>query len=276
MKNRVLVTTVSLLLSSTLSFAQEGRTVGKNHAGGPYQRGVKNPSYNRCDALAPTIMAGGSAFEDYIPIFGDAYYGAFLKAGHSYEVEVWNPFGEDDSYLNFRPQLSLLNGNCDPKDYIDVATIDPALNLGFSDRISWTQNSDGYRFVHLQNFDPNNAYLYYMRIVDTTLFNPRWSTINGFGTSWGLNNITNADISGTFTVYDTSGSVLKTQSVIVPAGRTKFYSSSADLSLPNNASGSAMFAFIGPSGAIQADAYMVNSGGTVVVPTKFEPRNSQW
>jgi len=142
MKNRVLVTTVSLLLSSTLSFAQEGRTVGKNHAGGPYQRGVKNPSYNRCDALAPTIMAGGSAFEDYIPIFGDAYYGAFLKAGHSYEVEVWNPFGEDDSYLNFRPQLSLLNGNCDPKDYIDVATIDPALNLGFSDRISWTQASD--------------------------------------------------------------------------------------------------------------------------------------
>ncbi len=161
--------------------------------------------------------------------------------------------------------------------FTDVSGVDPALNSGFSGRISWIQAYDGIGYVAILNLDSVNGYFYNIRIVDTTLYNPRWSTWSGFGSTWGFNNTTGASISGTFSIYDGSGSVLKTVSVTVPAGKAKFYSSGpSDLNLPNNIAGSAMFAYVGPPGALQVDAYMLNGSGTVVIPTKFEPRNAQW
>lgn len=234
-----------------------------------------------CGPGNPTIKADGSVLAaDYVSAGYWSVYRAYLSAGHSYAFEVWNPYAAvDQTYSKGRPSVELWDSSglfCNRGSWTDVAAINPALNSGFSGRISWIQGSDALEFPAIDNLDDTDGYTYNIRLVDTTLFNPRWSTYSGFATQWGFNNNSNSSISGTLTIYDSNGSVLKTKNVSLPAGRVTFYSSGpSDLNLPNNKAGTAMFAYIGPPGAIQADAYFLNASGSVIVPSKFEPRNVQ-
>ena len=62
----------------------------------------------------------------------------------------------------------------------------------------------------------------------------------------------------------------------MPGETVKFYSSiPGDLNLPLETSGSVMFAYIRPAGAIQAGAMILKTDNSVAVPIKFEPRNYQ-
>lgn len=277
MKSRVLAVTICLLVGSSLLFGQAKSPSGQKPGSGPSHSRVKPPSYNSCDNSTPmTIADGSSDIKDFVDVYGDAWYLAYVKGGHSYTAEAWNPYYQDTSWQNGRPSLSLWASGCTPAPFTDVQNIDPVLNWGFNDRISWIQPSDAWVFVHLSNNDNVTAYDYNFRIVDTTQFSPRWSTYSGFLTQWGLNNLTESDISGVFTVFNTAGNAIKTVNVTVPAGKVKFYSTvPGDLNLPANTSGSVMFAYIGPAGAIQPDAAILNSTVTVVFPVKFEARNYQ-
>lgn len=85
-------------------------------------------------------------------------------------------------------------------------------------------------------------------------------------------NNTESPITGTLTVYDNSGTVvISNPGITVLAGAESFQ----QIGNPANKFGFATFAFIGPAGAITADAYFLNSNGTVVVPSTFAARNYQ-
>ena len=86
-------------------------------------------------------------------------------------------------------------------------------------------------------------------------------------------NLSEMPITGIFTVYDLNSRVLASvQFTIAAGGEVVRYSNASDLNLPRDASGYVIFSHNGPPNSIlPADAYMLNSTATVVVPKKFEP-----
>ncbi len=230
------------------------------------------------DCNNPTdVVPDGRSVQGYFPASVAHYFRFEGQPAHSYVIELVWPYDNQTLGLSgekwFRPGDSFCGSGS--LTITDVTFMAPWASVNGSGwRVSFTASATGYYGFGFVN--SATAGYYTFRVVDTTMFNPRWSTWSGFASTWGFNNNSDHDMSGTFTIYDGSGNVLKTVSVTVPAGKVKFYSSGpSDLNLPNNVAGSAMFAFVGPPGAIQADAYMLNSNATVVIPTKFETRNVQ-
>lgn len=259
MKRKLCLFAIGWLLGTSLSFANDlGCAIGD-----------------------PTIMANSSAVSaDYTDPGRSSTYQAYLAGGHSYAFEVWSLTAPDRTFSTSRPSLQLLNDFnpfCILASSTDVSAMTPTLSSGFSGRISWIQAADAHQYLAINNLDTVNGYSYNVRLVDTTLFNPRWSTYGGFTTQWGFNNLSHSAISGKLTIYDSVGNVLKSVDLTLAAGKSTFRTSSpSDLNLPANNVGSAMFAYVGPAGAIQADAYFLNANATVIVPSKFESQNAQF
>ncbi len=118
--------------------------------------------------------------------------------------------------------------------------------------------------------DPSGS-AYTIRITDTTLVNPRWSTYSGFSTQYAFINNASVPVNGTLTVHDHSGAVLTTTQLTVPASGEYFQT----VATPVDHYGFSTFAFVGPPGVITADAYFINGSATVIVPSSFGPRNFQ-
>jgi hypothetical protein len=207
---------------------------------------------------------------DFISAGATLYYGGIFLAGHSYTAEVWDPYDADTGIY---PTLELLSGCATGPAFTEDFFADPALEYTFTDRISWISATTDFYQVALPNFDSVNGYTFFIRITDTTLHNPRWSTFSGFITQYALVNNTNDDISGTLTLTD-SGGAQYIANVTIPAGGESFQTTGG-LGVPANDFGFADFAFIGPAGGITADAYFINSNATVIVPSTFAPRNYQ-
>ena len=267
MKPRALAITICFVFLSSLVFAQAARPQGLISPNDP---GCM-PSYRQ------QIVNGIVGASDWISAGATNYYWEGFTAGHSYSAEVWDPFSDTMSMGTSMATLSLLLACAAGPAYTNTAAMDPNLLEGFTGRISWIMATTGHDYqISLKNNDATNGHQYLFRITDTTLFSPRWSTWSGFLTQWTFSNVTKSDISGVFTIFNSAGTAIKVVNVTVSAGKVKSYSSvPGDLNLPANTSGSVMFAFVGPPGAIQADAAIMNSTVTVLAPVKFEPRNSQ-
>jgi len=285
---------VCTLLGSSMMLAQGKRLPSAPgdppKSGGASQKtGAQRDSFSGgCDGTAPTLIADGSTLKDNIaaaPMGGTAaaYYTTFLKPGHSYSAEVWDPFEQNLTIVKLLfPYLKALDSSCQAISSSDVSGMDPVLALGFNARISWVQ-PDGQVliFVNLVNTDYLMSYNYNIQLTDTTLHNPRWTTWSGFNTTYGFMNTTDAAISGVLTVTDAVSGPYPPVSVTIPANGQIFEiisgtgNGSPGLNLPKNRVGFADFAFIGPADAIVGDAYYLNSNATVVVPSSFAPRNYQ-
>ncbi len=266
--------TICLLLGSSLVLAQvkPGQT----------KKGVHRLNDTSCNSSTPAVVADGVGFTDFIDIFGDNFVKLNLKAGHSYAAEVWDPTStfNTDSGRSF---LLFLETACGVADiYTDVTAMDPDMSNGMANRISWVQAADALEFIDVSSFDPILAHNYHMRLVDTTLYNSRWSTVVGFSTHYGFLNTTGTDVSATLTLTE-SGGTQHVVSFTVPAGGVVFKVISAGgdaspgLQLPPNKAGSATLAFVGAPGAIKPDGYFqaVQNGVLVMVATAWSPRNNQ-
>ena len=263
---KLLLTTVCLLLVSSMALGQaRSSTTSKQtpkHRYGGTQCGS--------DPILPTD--GFAAIYDLVDVSSSAYYLVHLKAGHSYSAEAYDT--TDPTISVGAAQLSLISTDCKtPLPTTDVASLDPDLSNDFADRISWIQSGNADAVLVLTNSDASNIYTYNVRIVDTTLHNPRWSTFSGFSTQYALVNNTNTAISGTLTLTDSNGA-LYFANVTVPSGGESFQTSGG-LGIPANHFGFANFAFVGPAGGITADAYFINANATVIVPSTLAPRNYQ-
>jgi hypothetical protein len=198
-------------------------------------------------------------------------YLVHLKDGHSYSAEIYD---STDGIISATPVFALYSSpgsGCSKLTTSDVTGVDPDLTNNFAARISWIQSGNADAVLGVTNPDSQHPYKYNIRIVDTTLHNPRWSTYSGFSTQYAFVNNTSVPITGTLTVYDNSGTVLETATIPVPASGENFQTVSAQ---PNHF-GFATFAYVGPAGAITADAYFINGSATIIVPSSFGPRNYQ-
>ncbi len=227
------------------------------------------------DCNNPTdVVPDGRSVQGYFPASAVHYFRFKGQPGHSYVIELVWPYDNQSLGFSalkwFRPGDNFCGSGS--LTITDVTFMAPWASVNGSGwRVSFIASGAGNYGFALTNRATAGDYTF--RVMDTTMFNPRWSTWSGFSSTWGFNNNSDHDLSGTLTVYDSLGNVVKTASVIVPAGKVKFYTSApSDLNLPNNMAGSAMFAFVGPPGGLQADAYMLNSNATIVIPSKFETR----
>jgi hypothetical protein len=267
---RLLLTFVCLLAISSLALAQATTdTAGTTGTTGTHVRKARTPGGISCGS-DPILPTDGTTIQDFVDVSSTSFYMVHLKGGHSYSAEVYDPV---DATISASAQLQLWNTGCGTQlPTSDVASLDPDLSGSFADRISWIQSGDADAVLEVINPDSTNSYVYNVRIVDTTLHNPRWSTIAGYHTQYAFVNNTETSITGTLTVYDSSGNVVTSNTgVAVPAGAENFVS----VTNPTNQFGFATFAFVGPAGAITADAYLVNPAINAVVPSTFAPRNYQ-
>ncbi len=210
------------------------------------------------------------------------YYGFYAQVGHSYSVEFvptndnelgrtavrfydLTVYGPNDVLIGCRGASSLgatLN-----------SAISPAVSsnsYGGGRRVSFVQKTAGLDVIAASNDSGGGAYSY--RIVDTTLFSPRWSTY-AVETQWGFMNVSDMTIQGTLYVYDVNNRLLAAPQFSIPAASLVFRETHlSDLAMPRNTAGYVVFAHNGPPHAILADAYIINGPGTVVVYSKFDTR----
>jgi hypothetical protein len=261
MKNVCLITACCLILSS-LAFSQTKPGNKPNPIKGA-------PTTCPNDPVLPSD--GIVTNEDAAFSGGIFFYTLNAKGGHSYSIEVWDPV---DPTFAVSPLIQLLASDCSTTvSSTNVTNVDPDLSGGFSSRISWVQSSDATLHVSLTNPDQNNSYIYYIRVTDTTLYNPRWSTSGGFNTSWGFTNTTSTDISGTLTIINSDGTVLKTVNGTFKAGVGTFYSATGE-GIQAGLFGNAVFTYIGPAGAILADGYQLSGNNSTIFPIVFEGKHS--
>lgn len=208
-------------------------------------------------------------------------------AGHSYSVEFLSP--TDNTTGSAKVQLApivifspndVLSGCRGTSTVTAVSTqrMSPALATGAyggGRRQSFVAQSTGFHPLTVANAATQGGGISY-RVVDTTLFSPRWSTYSGYDSQWGFMNLSDASVSGLFSVFNANNQLLASVTVTIPAGQLVMRTSvNGDLGLPRNSSGYAIFASYGPPGALLADAYALNAGATTVIPIKFETHGAQ-
>jgi hypothetical protein len=264
MKKVWLITACCLTLSSlAFSQAKQGRTKLAIIHGAP-------TTCPNDPVLPPDGIVTG---EDLLLRGTTAFYSLNAKGGHSYSIEVWDPF---DSTANVAPVV-LVGTACNSNDIHpdNVTSVDPDLSGGFSHRVSWVQGSDQILQIAVGNPDLNNDYAYYIRVTDTSLHNIHWSTISNFDTQWTLTNITAADITGTLMVVSEDGTTLASLPITLPADRFTQISARGSL-VPANRQGAAKFVYVGPAGAVRGDTTIIKNDTSVIVQSSFVSQHSTY
>lgn len=231
------------------------------------------------DGTPTSLNIGGGQTSSFL---GD------LSAGRSYSLDIVSSSGIAGGAATTLPVVARQPGGSDCSFPLTERTLtDPKIVVG----AVGGQAMAGRRFTflaptsgHYDFFVTNNDFFnlardFTARLVETTLFSPRWSTFGGFYTSWGIQNTTNAAINVTLRVIPGGSSTpLATATFSVDPGEVVFRDTRpTDLNLAANQAGNVVLTHNGPPGAIQADAFMVNESGAVVeaIPAKFDPARQQ-
>jgi hypothetical protein len=228
------------------------------------------------------IRGGGGVFNPMTTY----WYAVHAQAGHSYTLfffQFQNNGNQDNGFWSSITPFTPADG-CSGTSTL-TATVNtswsPAQfqsnNNSISYRASFTAATAGdYRVRAVSSGVSPTPFAYGYAVIDTTMYNPRWSTFSGFITQWGLNNVSDNPITGVLTVVSSSGTVLAASTVTIQPGQVVFKSTvPSDLNIPANSAGNATFTHNGPPGAIQGDAYFINSNATVVVPSKLDTTTPQ-
>ena len=221
------------------------------------------------------------------------WYGFYGQAGHSYSVEFVSPADNDrildsktiffNGFMIWGPSdhLSSCNGKSSVS-FVNTSAFSPVLmhdpGYGDGERFAFIASASGLYVLTISNSGGAGSYSF--RVVDTTLFNARWSTWSGWDTQWGFVNLSDMTITGAFVVYDSTGNQVSQVTInLNPGGQPGSYimrgSHVTDLNLKRNTNGYATFAYIGPPQAMYCDSYTSNSSGSVIIPARFETRNAQ-
>ncbi len=272
----------AIFLLSSAAFAQSLATCS-DFPGVLIPDGTNNRSLP--DAFTPVGANGVATFA----------FGGF--AGHSYTVEVAEPMTNSNRFNNFAVGLRAgtdVNAGDQCSDttapsfttgVADTTGSDPGSGQGNFTRMSFiapstlADTSHAY-FVTVKNTDATSSHYLSVRVIDTTLFNPRWSTNQGYITVYGFQNTTNRTIHGTLTAtIALGGSGTVTYSLnggagIAPGAQLLVaLGPGLTINIPAGNAGTATLAHDGPPGGLMVDGYFANS--VSLVPAVFAPRNSQ-
>ncbi len=135
-------------------------------------------------------------------------------------------------------------------------------------------------YAVINNTDAGAGHNYKVQITDTTYFNPRWSTNQGYITIYGIQNTSTQTIHGTLKVNITFGgsdnvtySLNSSAGIAAGAQLLVALGPGLTINVPAGKGGTATLAHDGPPGGLTVDAYFANS--VSLVPAVFAPRNSQ-
>ena len=218
------------------------------------------------------VVPDGRLTQTTIGAGAQAWFAASLRIGNSYSVEFKNRSGDSTP----PGTLTLYSGDdgCSGNTTMtprDTTAIDPGAGAS-SRRVSFTATGTGTFFqASLDNSGGPGPISISFSWSDTTMFSPAWSTNGSFNTYYSIQNTTGLTINGTLTLLSTSGSVVTTLPVTVPAGQT-LGTNTSSLGVARNRTGTAKFTHDGPPGAVVVEAAIANfsSSPAYVQPVKFE------
>jgi len=216
--------------------------------------------------VVPDGRLAGGALEDG----QSARFGAALRLGNSYSVEIKSAAGE-----TLPGKLSVLSGDdgCAGDSTLvtnDTSGVDPS-GVGGTLRASFVA-SGAAPFFRARLFNDTGAPVTFtIAWSDTTQFSPAWSTNASFDTYYSFLNTTGTSLAGRLTLLDGDGAVTASQSVSIPAGATVAVNTSS-LGVARNRTGTARFIHDGPPGAIVAEAAIASFAlsPAYVQPVKFQ------
>jgi uncharacterized repeat protein (TIGR01451 family) len=217
------------------------------------------------------VVPDGRLTQATVGMGATAWFAASLRIGNAYSVEFKNLTGSVPPGT-----LTIFTGDdaCSPTSTATVnptAGNDPAAAGGIS-RVSFiAAGTDPFFRARLVN-TPGAPVTISFGWSDLTLFSPAWTTNGAFNTFYSFQNTTGSAVNGTLTLLDTSGNVLSTAPVVVPANQTASVNTST-LGVTRNRTGTARFVHNGPPGAVVAETAIANfsTNPAYVQPVKFQP-----
>ncbi len=235
-----------------------------------------------CNSAGSIIPDGRMSPLTTIDTTADKWMASRVVAGHSYSLEVAAPSA---GVSNATPiSATFGTGFCNFSNgtgFVDTTDASPTVlgvNGNFA-RASYIATIDRYVYTTVHVTGGSNT-TYTFSVTDTTLYNPRWSTSQGYITVYGFQNTTTQTIHGTLTVNVTfggSGTVtydLNGGAGIAPGAQLLVaLGPGLTINMPSGEGGSATLVHDGPPGGLTVDAYFVNA--VSLVPAVFAPRNSQ-
>ena len=207
--------------------------------------------------VAGSLIADGRAVTGQLLPGGNSY-AATVMPNRSYAAEIDVPAGASGPTAA-SPLLFITQG--DGLTPLSAPALDAAdCSAAVSDRLTFfPTGSDlarGPLFIHALDLAAS-GYPIRMRLVETTLFCPRWS-VNGYTALIDLQNTTECQVTGEVVLQNSSGSAVATFPFSL-AGHN-----AAQLVIPSNLSpnvGSALLTHDGAPGAISAAIYMAQPPG---------------
>lgn len=221
------------------------------------------------------VIPDGRLATDTIAAAATQWFGAGLKIGDSYSLEVKNA-ELDTPVSNVAPgALTAYSGDdgCSGTSTLavtDTTPNDPA-GTGASVRVSFTASGTSSFFrAKLANGSPGPI-LYTVSWSDTTLYSSAWSTNANFDTYYSVANTTGSTLSGVLILFDSSGSIMGSSYMTIPAGQ-KGSTNTVALGIARTRKGFARFTHDGPPGAaiIEAAIASFSLNPAYVQRVKFE------
>ena len=192
-------------------------------------------------------------------------------AGRSYSVEVLASLEE-----GFVFHFGAVGNSCPTADdaiYRNTSAIAPQLFDGADgQRMSFIAPSNGFYLVRVENNGSSQTFRY--SAVETTLYNPLWSTAGGFETFYRFQNTTNDVCNVTLTMRNDAGALVGGTPVTfpIPANSTvpTRNTGAGDLNVGNGLAGNATISHDCPPGGVQVDGFTAIFGAsTAVLPIKI-------
>jgi hypothetical protein len=214
-----------------------------------------------------TMVPDGRVGQRTLGAGSSLIFGATLRGSRSYTAEFVNTIGSSapGTVVSFRPTDGCSTGTLSTRD---TASVDPASSG--ARRISFVAPADGFYRFGLTNGTGGSVAVSF-ELSETTLLSPAWSTNGSYDTYFSFQNTTNATVTGTLTLTDTSGAVVTSSPVTIPAGVT-VSTNTAALGTPRNLTGTVRLVHDAPPAALVPEAAIANFSLTpaYVQPVRFQ------
>jgi len=231
------------------------------------------------DCNSPTSVApDGRTLSGSIPAVTTFWFSVAARGTSSYAAEANYPTAADSAFPGLdafapgdvQPACSGTS-SLSPRN---IRLFDPTLPNG--NRVSVTAASAMTILVSVTNstMQPRD---FTVRVAETTLFNPLWSTFGGFETFYRLQNTTRDSLTVTLRLINDAGTTVATHNQPLAANSTAptLFTGpgpAPGLGVTDNQAGQAILTHDGPPGALQVDGFLgLFTATPVVLPIKIVP-----
>ncbi len=231
------------------------------------------------DCNSPTSVApDGRTLSGSIPAVTTFWFSVAARGTSSYAAEANYPTAADSAFpaLNAFAPTDVQPG-CSGTSTLsprNIMQFDPVIPNG--NRVSITAASAMTILVSVTN-STMQARDFTVRVAETTLFNPLWSTFGGFETFYRLQNTTRDTLNVTLRLINDAGTTVATHNQPLAANATAptIFTGpgpAPGLGVPDNQAGQAILTHDGPPGALQVDGFLgLFTATPVVLPIKIVP-----